>query len=565
MDFNDFIKLCNSYNISSNGYGPTIYQNKKDIGLCIDIKDSIFGFLTRIFTFNSLKEAEDFLKKYNWYQTNSKKYPVTLSLDNYETTSPTIIYKYKNNVLDFSDMLNLNESIKDIKTKEINTNLKNIYIANINSLTNYINELNSEKRRNVELKNALKVEENNLKFELLKELTAYYGRNKSPVKKEITTSSYEEVVNKSTNLDINKLEENYLKKQLEDLILEAKTLELDEKNLITIYSNKVYEYNISILKKQIEFVKNKIIAEKNFSLKGSKIHNIDKELKSFLDSSTPPVKIEVFIKEQSEKIKEKYSCITDILDASKIISGNPLNIVSEEAIEENINNNIFECLKDKYDALEPKAKSSLILYHSFFKNICNYIFDNHYPSIEKIKKQFDITNIYQEFKEIVYHPNNNHYLLKYFFIIDFDNIDSFLASIINLCKTIDNTKITINEQFEVFSLNTSTTYKAFSNILSSSDKNANYLITVPKNYAILFVPEKIELDEDTKEMQLVNSTYLYIKGIIIESNEMIILNKYSPEKEINKKDKRTYIKNIKLLKSIKYDLGYIEGEDYDKR
>ena len=57
-----------------------------------------------------------------------------------------------------------------------------------------------------------------------------------------------------------------MKQYLNSLINGIKAEELDEKNLINIYSNSVYEYNIDILKKQIEFVKSKINAEKNFNL-----------------------------------------------------------------------------------------------------------------------------------------------------------------------------------------------------------------------------------------------------------------------------------------------------------
>ena len=64
--------------------------------------------------------------------------------------------------------------------------------------------------------------------------------------------------------------------------------------------------------KNIDFVKSKINAEKNFNVKGSKIHNIDAELKSFLKTNVAPTKIEIFLIDNQNKIMEKFQKITDI-------------------------------------------------------------------------------------------------------------------------------------------------------------------------------------------------------------------------------------------------------------
>ena len=55
-------KILSSYNLETNQYGPTIYENNNELGITLDIKDSLFSFLTRKFIFNTPTELEDFLK-----------------------------------------------------------------------------------------------------------------------------------------------------------------------------------------------------------------------------------------------------------------------------------------------------------------------------------------------------------------------------------------------------------------------------------------------------------------------------------------------------------------------
>ena len=91
----EILNILESYNINSNKYGPTIFENDNSIGICLEIKDSLFGFLTRYFTFNTKTDFEDFLKKYSWHKNNKNKYSITLKLNNYETKTPELEYLYQ--------------------------------------------------------------------------------------------------------------------------------------------------------------------------------------------------------------------------------------------------------------------------------------------------------------------------------------------------------------------------------------------------------------------------------------------------------------------------------------
>jgi len=541
----ELIKTCAKYNIKSNNYGPSIYKSNNKIGLCLDIKDQIFGYLTRVFTFQTKEECEDFLNKYNWYQNNKDKYDIKLTLNSYETSEPILTYSYNNKELSFTDMLNIKELINNELEKERNSNEQNIYQANINGLETYLNNLKSFKLETKKRKNNLKTEENDLKYELIKELTIYYGRTKEPVKKSVSLEPIKELPN--NNLPTNANLETYL----QNLIKTIKEEELEEQHLINLYSNNIYEYNISILKKQIDFVKSKIAAEKNFNLKGSKLHNIDAELKSFLKNENGPMSIENFLQEEKEKIKVKYNGITNIKEAYSLISGNPLEI------KENYIKTEKTSLKDLYLNEPSNIKNALILYNSFYKDICNYIFDNNYPNIEEIINNCNLEANYNKFQRIVYNENNNHYLVNYFNSINFENITTYTASLVNLCKTIETINITTKTPLKAFSLNLEHNLKSYS-LDPSYNKEEAYLIEIPINTNIIFIPEKLIIDEDTEEISKINSSNIYLKDSIIKTDNEIKINNYEKVIEKNKKYNITITKNINLKNTLIYKVGYIE-------
>ena len=71
LEIKEINKVLSSYGLKSNKYGPTIYQVNDTTGLCLEIKDPTFGYLTRVITFTTLDELDDFLSKYTWYFSSS--------------------------------------------------------------------------------------------------------------------------------------------------------------------------------------------------------------------------------------------------------------------------------------------------------------------------------------------------------------------------------------------------------------------------------------------------------------------------------------------------------------
>ena len=565
IDLNSIIKLLKSYNINSHKYGPTIYQKDNDLGICLELKDSLFGFLTRIFTFDTIDDFDNFLKKYFWVK-NNQNYHIELTLDDYETKNPHLKYIYHDKELNYQDMLNIKTIDEPIEVLDID-NTKDIYLENIKELTNYLINLKEAKNENINIKNNLKNEENDLKHTLLENLALYYGKNKQFEKK---TISFDLLPNKNdidllkTNLqNIQDKNTEDIKTYLESLINLIKEEELDEKNLINIYSTSVYKYNIEILKKQIAFVKNKIETEKNLNIKGSVVHNIDAELKSFLKTNTVPKKIEVFIEENKEEIEKKFQKITNIADATLILTGKTINLKKETPISpETINNReeIINNLNKEFDNLDSNTKAKLIIYNSFYKDICNYLINNNYDQT-KLKETFNFDYYYEELTNIIYNENNNHYLVNYFNVLNLRNIDTFINSLIDICKTIENTKFKINDKLKIFSLEDHNIYKAYTINPIYNAKTKVYLSELNNNHEFIYIHNKIEIDEETKEFFTIATKNIYLKGNIEETIDTIKVINYQKTTHKDKKHDIIITTDIVKQKENIFNISNIKGEE----
>lgn len=551
----DALQVLKSYNINSQKYEPTIYQNENHIGICMDIKDSLFGYLTRTFIFDEKTALNNFLASFFWYKKNSQKHQIKLSLDNYQTPTPNIIYLYQNKPLTLENMLNIENFLLEGKKELENITEKDFYLKSIHELTDYLIHFKQTKE-NIKLeKNSLKTAENDLKFELLTELTIYYGRQKPLNKKAITLDNPTPIDNtllleNEKNIADKSLEE--IKEYLQALINIIKAEELDEKNLVNIYSNSVYKYNIEILKKQIDFVKSKINAEKNFNLKGSKLHNIDEELKSFLKTNVAPTKIEVFLSENKAKIEEKFNKITDLKMAVPLITGKEIKQEKREDTPIIMEEDPQKTLLDQFSFLDKKTQASLILYHSIYKPICNFIIDNNYPDMNTIINNFDFEHYYEELENIILNENNNHYLIHYFNGINFNSLTDYINSLINICKDLESTTFSLNTPIQIFANNQTTKYKQ---LTEYPNQNSKYIVKA-KN--IIMIPEKIEIDWDTGEITKEVEASYYTNKNLIEEEKTITLAKY--DKKDIQKDGIIITTDLILDKEINLKESHLEGE-----
>lgn len=551
LDINKALKVLNSYNISSNNYGASLYQDKDNIGIVLDIKDRTFGFLTRCFTFDTELELDDFLKTYYSFKNNEKKYNLEISLSSYDTKNPTIKYYLENNEISSDDLSNIDSKIEEKKEEILLTNLKNKYLKSIEDLTNYLINLLNQKESIKVKKNKLKEEENDLKYNLLIALTTYYEKEKNIPKKSVNKETINNVdttllINNLNNIKTKSLEE--IKSYLTVLIDSTKKEELDEKYLVNEYSNMIYTYNINILEKQITFVNNKINSEKKFSLKGTKIHNIDEELKSFLKSEPTPGNISTYLNNKKQELENKYSNIS--IDNISILTSNDNYTEPVETIYYK-SGLIIDDLTNKYNSLPKNIQNTLILYNSFYKPICDYIIDNNYDTTN-ITNEFDFKYYYEELESILFNENNNHIRINYFNNINFKDINSYINSIIELTKEFDKTNISLVSDLKTFSTNNMNTYKTLTTTPIMDD---SYIVTIPKNTEVKYVPFKLVINEE-KEIDIKNTNNIYLKATIIKTDNILNLKIYN--KKLKKKDKKSDIliaTSLEETKNIKYIIG----------
>lgn len=455
-------------------------------------------------------------------------------------------------------MLNIEDYLHQEKSNNDEENLKNIYLANISNLTNYLINLKQTKEQNKILKNQLKVQENDLKYELLLNLIQYYGQNKNVDKKVVnldntTTVDNSLIINNAKNITTKSFKD--IESYLNILIQIVKEEELEEQYYVNIYSNNIYKYNIEILNKQINFVKNKINAEKNFNLKGSKIHNIDEELKSFLKKNTTPIKISDYISTNKNIIIEKYNKITNIKDAYSIISNQPLKYNHLDFKTSLNRHNIIQKLKTDFQQLNQTSKNALVLYNSIYKPICNYIINNNYPTIEEIKKAFDFDYYYSELEQVVNDANNYHYLATYFYQINFKNLDSYINSLIDLCHNLEKSQSILMDTIKLFCNDFNNKYK-LCNLYSSIDST---IITIPANTSLIYVPLKLEIDFENKEINENSSNDFYLNYDIIKTTNNIIVKNYQVKNKII--DHNKIANDIKENKVTTYNIGQLKGNE----
>jgi len=179
--------------------------------------------------------------------------------------------------------------------------------------------------------------------------------------------------------------------------------------------------------------------------------------------------------------------------------------------------------------------------------------------LELIKEKFDFDYFYKSFEEIIYNENNSHYLVNYFKYINFKNLDSFINSLIEICKTITNTNFIPIGDIKAFGINDNNIYKSLTTNPLYNKKDV-HLITITPINKIIFVPEKIELNEDTKELNKTETNNIYVKCNIVDTNNTITINKYNKvESKYNNSD-IIITTDLILNSETTFHIGRIEGE-----
>lgn len=172
LDLDTALDLLNKYGYTSIQVHPFVYQDGDTIGLCYTYVDEDYGLLERIKIFNNAEEFEEFLKMYNWVQTNGKLHHVRMILDNYESINPKTMFLRNEKIMVEGEMFAI-EEYDARESLRINMDPVSKIIYETGDLLLVYNEIKNRQlqylKNIIKLKNALRRKY----YELQKEVDKY--------------------------------------------------------------------------------------------------------------------------------------------------------------------------------------------------------------------------------------------------------------------------------------------------------------------------------------------------------------------------------------------------------
>ena len=81
------LRVFKKYGYNSKTVHPYLYENNKEVGVNYSYIDNKFGITERVVSFHNEIDLDLFLRRYQWYKLNGKKYDVSLKLNNYEVSN----------------------------------------------------------------------------------------------------------------------------------------------------------------------------------------------------------------------------------------------------------------------------------------------------------------------------------------------------------------------------------------------------------------------------------------------------------------------------------------------
>lgn len=518
------------YGISLYDFGPYLSLTNNKIGICLNIKDDKYDYLTRNFCFDDLTDFEKFIKKYAYYKhvlkSNSR-----LLLDNYKCVSPNISYEFEKEELLKKE--NDQKELNLIKDKSI-------------ELVNYLEKLYEERVDKLILRDKLRMNMENLLLEYKKNLHLFYGKE------------YTEELNNILDNTINNYQKEAkrniesLKKYLNELVLQTdlkegidkldkiigflKSLECDENYFSLLYNMSLYEGKISVIEKMNE----KIILELN---KESRIHPklLKTELEKIKNSWISDKAKEEFIRENLQVIEKKYQAL------SKVDKFNVSNFLNNKEFTKNeiFINSLEQDKKIKndysvqYNLLTREEKNILLLLFSPCRKLIKYIInlDSKTFNIEEFNEYEDM---YNDFSEKIKLTDNLIFRERYLKDIDFSTFELFINSFADLTKNLKNISFIVNVDEEYYTYdNSDSLVFASREILKPLNETVNSLL-VKSGARVLYSKYRIRCTND--------------KFIIEENEDIFIVNNENNFIYCGKEEQVEFYKPILEKKTIKNKL-----------
>lgn len=527
MDVDSLLTLFYKYGYYSKDLEPYIYYNGNDVGICYKFRDNFYGELSRVYFPTDLSDAEVFLKKYYWYNNNSKKYGVHLCLDDYKVMNPIIKFVIDDRELSYDDMIELEKTnilpTKDFmyldkikRTAYILVDILNLKIVTQQDTYDNLYKISKEYYRLLqELEDNISLYDKNYSKKIIDELAK---EEKKDYSKKI-----DKIKNSIASIGDTKEIERLIKKLLDKL----KETEQNE----SFIANK---YELIVMPLKIDIVSNKIALIQDL-LNNKKIFSKKEDLSAafkVIEEGSPLQKIvsyDVFLNNEIKRIDEKYSMIPELdlrTTADFFVDFDNLNINVPKMIgakKEMQCEDVINDLERKYDIRSREEKNVLLFYHSVFYKVKNYLKFVNQPSVlETINELFDVLK----------NDNNVLFKIQYLNYLDVYNIEGFINSLKNSFLAINNLeKDKLLGPINVF-FRGSRDLNNLDYLLSSSkasaapsqyngDNDINYIASVDEGVPVLFVPVELAIDYNNDDSFVI----LNNKPLLIFDNKDFVLKK----------------------------------------
>ena len=463
------LSVLKKFGYESKDSFPYIYKNNNDIGINYSYSDSKYGITDRIITFNNIYEMELFLKKYQWYKLNGKKYDVKLKLNNYEISTPEVLYIRDNHVMSNDEILNI-EGYEKNKRRNEKLNHTNKLLLEAEKLMNYyyLEKSNKEKYTNNYFK---KENELNKYLYELQLLINEYNKKKQSV--ELITN------NKKFNSSL------LMESQINELLAEFK----EKTDEVKVYKliNSIWNLN-----KDLELNTNYMYALR---------HNddIDEELRKTI------TKID-YMKELLSKKKSIFKPI----NLKEVFNNIDNQSTYESMYDDNFTKKYESFINKKYNVLDQINEFKLYDYLNNFKRNKEYDIEK---NINRCKKEdsnkLEYVSIETANKELTKQYNNNLSLDEQNALILYVSIYRELFDMIQNINNFD--KLSINELYNLLKITDN-----YTNLIDYCYKKVKEVLTIE-------LKETIFNNIDFSSEKAFIESLLFILKIIFNINDKMIL------------------------------------------
>ena len=533
-------KIASKYGISFYKFDPYLSYVNNKLGLCIKLNTFDYGYLTRNFTFDNLKDFEDFVKKYSYYK-NKLKCNSFIKFDDYMLSNPKVLY-------DFDEKLQLEKENEIIEINAIidcglkfKVSLQNLYEDRLEQIS---------KRNNIRAELEFKLNE------YKKNLYTYYDKDYEETFMPMDTSYKSYQVKAKKNLSsfdkvVGSLERsnNLLtaKENMQHVIEFLKDLEKDEEYFSLIYDMYLYKNKIVILEKMNTFLIEMLNSENKISYQ---------ELKEKLDIIKTSIPFnntkQRYIDECILEIDDKYQGLDEI---SVYNYYNYLNELPFEVLK--YKESSFEIpaykdeLKKQYDLLSVDEKDNLLLLFSPFRNIINCITG---AILNNELDNFNFSlfeDFYNEIVEIVEKTENVIFAKKYFNKISFASFAEFMDSIIVVSNKIINISMNLKDNANVWAyIDSKDNYIVCYDTFVKVDNISK--INIKEGSLVLFSKKAIKYkDSSSYCLEIVDNE----KCILIQNKNILKLNDECLEVSEYKYD-LDMMCDLNIVKKISVDKTY---------